>query len=160
MWKTAGDDALCADSERRYNRKTPLQRMRGKASGIEQFEFLFRGGLFQELLRFWRTDARGDGRPACKTCGLTLGDFRETGLLGCPDCYSSFRDAIIPVLRSTHGNVQHVGDTPENGSEGEQTPQGNRGIEGKMQKAIQEENFEEAAKLRDELNAKKGEEKE
>ena len=53
-----------------------------------------------------------------------------------------------------------MGDTPENGSEESKRRREIEELKAKMQKAIQEENFEEAAKLRDELNAKKGEEKE
>lgn len=131
-----------------------------KHQELNSLNFFSAGDFFKSFFDFGEQMPAVMGGPACKTCGLTLGDFRETGLLGCPDCYSSFRDAIIPVLRSTHGNVQHVGDTPENGSEESKRRREIEELKAKMQKAIQEENFEEAAKLRDEINAKKGEEKE
>ena len=45
----------------------------------------------------------------CDSCGLTFQSYRKTFLLGCPSCYDSFREQLLPELRKFHGNIQHVG---------------------------------------------------
>jgi protein arginine kinase activator len=49
----------------------------------------------------------------CRTCGLTLNQFRQTGLLGCPDCYTAFESQLAPLLQKAHeGASQHTGKRP------------------------------------------------
>lgn len=49
----------------------------------------------------------------CRSCGLTLNHFRQTGLLGCPDCYAAFESQLAPLLQKAHeGASQHVGKRP------------------------------------------------
>lgn len=58
--------------------------------------------------------SRGDA-PAgvCRSCGLTLNQFRQTGLLGCPDCYAAFESQLAPLLQKAHeGASQHIGKRP------------------------------------------------
>lgn len=87
----------------------------------------------------------------CARCGMTYGQFRESGVLGCANCYQDFRKQLSPVLQRIHGRLQHEGHIPASASEGLQLK---RQIEAKrrdMQSAIEQEEFESAAKLRDEL---------
>lgn len=51
----------------------------------------------------------------CATCGLTFEAYRKSLLLGCSDCYESFRDQLLPELRRFHGNTKHVGRRPGGG---------------------------------------------
>lgn len=53
----------------------------------------------------------------CESCGLSFQSYRKTFLLGCPGCYDSFREQLLPELRKFHGNVQHVGRKPGGGRE-------------------------------------------
>ena len=93
----------------------------------------------------------------CKTCGTRLEDFREDGLLGCPDCYDAFYDQVIPVLRSTHGSTQHVGDAPKAPQKEEKSAADPaEELRRQMAKAIAAEDFEQAAKLRDRIRALEG----
>ncbi len=97
-----------------------------------------------------------EGMPlTCKNCGETLDDFMQTGLLGCPECYTTFRDKIIPVLQQTHGNVQHEGSAPERVDEKVKTRKKMYELKEKLSKAIAKEDFEMAAKLRDAIKALK-----
>lgn len=89
----------------------------------------------------------------CDSCGETLHDFQKTGLLGCPDCYETYKDQIVPVLQRAHGNVQHVGEAPELSAEQKKAKQKELTLKQKLQQAIATEDFEQAAKLRDEINA-------
>ena len=45
----------------------------------------------------------------CPACGTSFEDFRRTGLLGCAECYNTFRDDLIPVLSNIQFNVYHEG---------------------------------------------------
>jgi len=87
----------------------------------------------------------------CSRCGLAFGQFKQTGMLGCAHCYVDFRKQLQPVLQRIHGRLQHEGRIPVTAGEGLQL---RRQIEAKrreMQVAIDQEEFERAAKLRDEL---------
>lgn len=53
----------------------------------------------------------------CATCGLTFEAYRKSLLLGCSDCYESFRDQLLPELRRFHGNTKHVGRRPGGGNQ-------------------------------------------
>jgi protein arginine kinase activator len=85
-------------------------------------------------------------------CGLTYAAFRSRGRLGCPLCYESFRPALEPLLEKIHGGRAHVGKSPVDGGGGDRTRERLLiSLRRKLQDAIQQENYELAASLRDEL---------
>ena len=49
---------------------------------------------------------------ACERCNTTLGQFTKSGKLGCPYCYTAFREQLTPMLQQIHGRVQHAGRKP------------------------------------------------
>jgi protein arginine kinase activator len=52
--------------------------------------------------------------PTCATCGFTFEQFRQAGLLGCPECYAAFEARLIPLLERAHeGASTHVGKQPK-----------------------------------------------
>lgn len=88
----------------------------------------------------------------CPTCGLPYESYKSTLLLGCSDCYESFEKYLISDLRKFHGSIVHRGRAPEASApevlERRRNPQD---IRKRLQEAVESENFELAAKLRDEL---------
>ncbi len=54
-----------------------------------------------------------DDRRVCPSCGATLAEFRKTGLLGCADCYSVFREDLIPTVQFIQGRLRHTGKDPD-----------------------------------------------
>ncbi len=58
-----------------------------------------------------------DLRVRCGSCGLPFEAYRKTLILGCPHCYDSFEDQLLPELRRFHGNIKHVGRKPGGGLE-------------------------------------------
>jgi protein arginine kinase activator len=84
----------------------------------------------------------------CQQCGLAWDDFKKTGLLGCDICYQSFHEELKVVLRRIHGSNQHIGSRPKSYrffmTEAELE---NAKLE--LEQAIENENFERAAELRD-----------
>jgi protein arginine kinase activator len=94
----------------------------------------------------------------CSKCGLVFEQFVQTGLLGCPQCYTDFHDILMPVLRRLHGVVKQSPTepgTPRPASEPqpmEETETSLRErLETELQRALDEENFERAALIRDQL---------
>ena len=105
------------------------------------------------------------GKPetalTCPFCGLTYEDFRKIGRLGCSECYGTFSRFLGPLLKRIHGATQHMGKSPQMfASSKEQAAEdslpskapkdsGIAELKIKLQEAIEQENFEEAARLRD-----------
>ncbi len=91
---------------------------------------------------------------ACPGCGLTFSRFKEIGRLGCPECYVVFRDGkegLKCLLRRWQGSVQHVGKNPRQTGDWVLRGQQIFELRQEMQKAINSEDYEEAARIRDEI---------
>ena len=93
---------------------------------------------------------------ACPACGGTLQDFRQTGRLGCARCYTTFEAHLRDLLRRLHGSSQHVGEryaavaaAPAESAAGPARAVGE--LREQLRRAIESENFELAAELRDRL---------
>jgi len=87
----------------------------------------------------------------CPKCGLTYEDFKKVGRLGCGECYAAFKDALVPLLKRIHGSTQHFGKSPKKMAKTVKAKNELQELKEKLQKAIQKEEFEEAAKLRDKI---------
>jgi protein arginine kinase activator len=106
-----------------------------------------------------------DTDVACPACGGTLNDFRQTGRLGCARCYTTFETHLRDLLRRLHGSSQHVGERydapvaaaapgvpPAAGGEAAGGAGGQAGVlREQLRRAIESEDFELAAELRDRL---------
>jgi protein arginine kinase activator len=86
----------------------------------------------------------------CRECGTTFQKFLESGLLGCPVCYDEFHDALKPVLRRLHGVTRAKTGEPERERERPAAPS-RAELKAELQRALTEENYELAAKIRDKL---------
>ncbi len=95
---------------------------------------------------------------ACPTCGMSLKEVSGSGMMGCADCYDTFRDYLRKLLPRISGNKVHTGKVPHS-SEGEKTDD-LASLKQKLQEAIQTENFEEATVLRDKIRALENQDKE
>lgn len=96
----------------------------------------------------------------CPSCGFTLVDLQKVGRLGCPDCYRAFAGEIARRLPSMHKGQVHAGYMPAGLVKQQALKVELSDLEAELETAINDENFEEAAKLRDrisELESAKGE---
>jgi protein arginine kinase activator len=88
----------------------------------------------------------------CPRCGASLQDFRESGRLGCAECYRAFEVPLRDLLRRLHGSTHHVGEryAERDGAPAEVrvTP---ADLREQLRLAVETENFELAAELRDRL---------
>jgi protein arginine kinase activator len=89
---------------------------------------------------------------ACAFCGATARDFRATGRLGCPHCYDAMERSLRELLRRLHGSSRHVGQRYE-------APVAHvvdkldklHDLRDRLRRAIEAEQFELAAELRDRI---------
>lgn len=90
---------------------------------------------------------------ACPCCGTTWGTFTQGGLLGCAGCYDAFREQLAPMLRQIHGKVQHEGRTPLKSQQQQELRRQQEELSREMALAVENEDYEKAARLRDQLRA-------
>jgi protein arginine kinase activator len=96
----------------------------------------------------------------CEICGVTWAEFRQNGLLGCEHDYAMFEKELTPLLQRAHeGQTHHVGKVP--------TRRGGTGVPAKktidltklrkeLARAVEAEDYERAAKLRDQIRQAEG----
>ena len=95
----------------------------------------------------------GVGQLECPGCHLTFGKFLEIGKFGCPTCYDTFHERLPHVFGKLHnGQSKHTGKIPASFNELYLIKRKVEEIRLNMQKAVEEERFEDAAVLRDEAN--------
>lgn len=110
----------------------------------------------------------------CNNCGELYKEFIKTGLLGCEECYDVFQNRLDPILKNLQGSVKHVGRRPlnieekienkevnkdvkvESNKEEKQTKENKKEnklmkLQKDLNKAIEEERYEDAAVIRDEI---------
>ncbi len=96
----------------------------------------------------------------CPRCQTTLSQFTKTGRLGCPKCYEAFHEQLGPMLLQIHGRVQHAGRRPLQNEREQKARTRQEELTRQMAQAVAAEDFETAAKIRDELRAMAGKEAE
>lgn len=89
----------------------------------------------------------------CKKCGFIYSDFKKSGRLGCSECYTAFKKYLTNLLKRIHGSNQHLGKSPSREIKVSQKKSVDllTELKQRLQKAIEIEAFEEAARLRDQI---------
>ncbi len=88
---------------------------------------------------------------SCSGCGINFKQFRSVGRLGCPKCYTSFHDDLLPLLESIHQDTQHVGKCPPQTSSNTLRHHELMRLRSELKASIERENYEEAAHIRDQI---------
>lgn len=117
----------------------------------------------------------------CNICGSTFNDIINSGKAGCSNCYDIFKEEFEPYIKSIHGHTKHIPaenylkyvktnneektENKENikeqnnkiNNENNENNKNNKieALEKELKQAVKEERYEDAAKLRDEINAEK-----
>lgn len=99
------------------------------------------------------TEPAGTSPESCHRCGATLRNFRETGRLGCPECWKSFEPHLRELVRRLHGSTFHVGEryVPAGAVVPDPDEDVVAALRDQLRAAVDAENFELAAELRDRL---------
>ena len=103
-------------------------------------------GAAQEI-----TQTPGGTDVKCPRCGFSQADFKKSGRLGCPECYQVFADGLAGLLKTMHKGTRHTGKSPEALRLSRDRAERLKALQKKLARAIESENFEQAARLRDEL---------
>lgn len=88
----------------------------------------------------------------CPQCQVTWSDFRQSGMLGCPNDYLAFEKPLRALIERAQGkNCQHIGKVPRQArhSFGQQVRL--LRLRQDLQNAVATEDYEAAARLRDEI---------
>ena len=98
------------------------------------------------------------GALSCNQCGYTQADFKKSCRLGCAHCYDIFSDGLDSVLKTMHKDIRHRGKVPAGMKSALEGAHRLQGLNRDLQVAIGQEDFESAARLRDEIKAFKASE--
>lgn len=135
--------AICAQCAKEKKIQLPF---------MDDFGF---SGLFSNFFGGER-EADGGQMLLCPTCSSSLERFRQTGLLGCEDCYDTFSKEIEPLIIEVQGTDSNEGKTPLREADETEEDDEIKVLKQQLEEAIRNEDYELAAKLRDEIRGKEG----
>lgn len=114
--------------------------------------------MIQELLSlFHGKDAEEEEGRSCPVCGRSLKEFRKTGMFGCDNCYNTFAEELNALLPRMQGADHHVGTMPEAFRRNREASEKEQALKDRLDAAVADERYEDAALLRDEIKALKEE---
>ncbi len=87
----------------------------------------------------------------CPACGLTFPEFKASGRLGCFNDYEHFKKDLLPLLEKIHGATQHTGRVPSSVGQKLETQKVLTALRKDLNLAVQREEYERAAELRDKI---------
>jgi len=99
--------------------------------------------------------AAGGVEVKCPHCGFTQADFKKAGRLGCAECYTTFADGLEGLLKSMHKGIKHTGKMPQHLQQSRDLSDKLKSLQRKLDKAVADEDFEQAAVVRDEIKTTK-----
>jgi len=91
----------------------------------------------------------------CEQCGFTQADFKKHGRFGCPSCYIAFKGLLAPMLEGMHKGITHAGKVPKAALSRQTLSDRLNQLEIGLTAAIKSEQYEDAARFRDEINQAK-----
>ena len=110
------------------------------------------GGMFGNMLGSSMGASHGES-AVCPKCGMRFSEFLNMGRLGCANCYSAFSSSLYPTVKRIHGNTKHSGKFPDGVKTAAAKENKLRDLKERLSKAIEKQEYEDAAKLRDEIKA-------
>jgi len=114
-------------------------------AGFSLADLLLGLGASQEL------DPGSGAESKCPKCGFTQADFKKAGRLGCAECYTTFAEGLEGLLKTMHKGTRHIGKVPHGLQQNRDLEERLKQLRKKLDKAVEDENFEQAASLRDEI---------
>jgi|LSQX01.3.fsa_nt_gb protein arginine kinase activator len=113
-------------------------------------------GINDLLAGFLGKDNKYGSKPkvsssVCNVCGMTYEQFTGRGKLGCANCYNVFKNTLEQAFKRIHGNTNHNGKVPTKAGSKVRAAREIEKLKNKLNKAVQAEEYEAAAELRDEI---------
>lgn len=87
----------------------------------------------------------------CDKCGLTYDEFRKYGRLGCDNCYKVFEKKLVSIVDTIHKNTRHRGKVPKAYRDKFYKVEKIRELNKQLKEAVENEEYEKAAMLRDQI---------
>ncbi|MDR3561501.1 MAG: UvrB/UvrC motif-containing protein [Negativicutes bacterium] len=89
----------------------------------------------------------------CPNCGMTYTDFSRQGKIGCSECFTAYGERLEPLLRRIHGTSCHTGKVPKRSGSKLVLKQKMQQLRQVMEEHVRREEYEQAAKIRDEIKS-------
>ncbi len=109
------------------------------------------GSLFAEP--FLRESSQ---QSCCPGCGKTLKEIVQSGLVGCPNCYTTFYERLLPSIQRIHGKTTHVGKVAAAGSVACRKDHELETLRTALEEAVAKQEFERCAQIRDQIKELEG----
>lgn len=127
---------LCEDCAKKYLYEPQQKKAQAKAA---------------EAAAALADEGDGLGEKQCAACGIKFVEFRNHGRLGCPHDYDAFRDDLLPLLESVHGETKHAGKAPRRQPTARPAPPELAQLRKALQQLVADEQYEDAARVRDQI---------
>ena len=92
----------------------------------------------------------------CPVCNFTQADLKKTGRLGCSECYQTFSESLGSLLKAMHKGTHHTGKMPATLARRKEVTERMKTLQDDLQKAVRDEDYENAASLRDQIRKLSG----
>jgi protein arginine kinase activator len=123
---------LCEDCAKKYLYEPQQKKQAGKSGSGDR-------------------DADESAGVKCPACGISFVEFRNHGRFGCPHDYDAFKAELLPLMESVHGDTRHAGKTPRRAPRAKTAQVELAQLRQRLQALVVEENYEEAARVRDRI---------
>jgi protein arginine kinase activator len=107
--------------------------------------------LLAKFLSAFAPELKELGLTRCPECGISYLEFRQRGTLGCPADYQAFEEGLEPLLEQIHGATEHCGKVPTRAGRQAAVRSQVRSLKRRQQMAVEQEDYERAAVLRDRI---------
>ena len=96
-----------------------------------------------------------EARDVCPRCGRKASEFRKLGKLGCPECFKAFDRDVRTIIAKMAGKPRHAGKVSRAlANQGGGRAAENEGLQEALREAVEKEEYEKAALLRDRIRGK------
>jgi len=117
----------------------------------EELPLLSPGNLLSQLVASIAPELQQLAALKCPECGMTYLQFRQTLSLGCPNDYEAFSEPLDQLLENVHGAKRHTGRVPQGAAQQAGSGPALAVLQRRLDEAVKDEDFERAARLRDEI---------
>ncbi|EAE6702238.1 excinuclease [Listeria monocytogenes] len=107
-----------------------------------------------DFLTLLQKEENAQKEVVCGNCQLSFEEFLQTNRVGCSECYEAFKEQLEPIIgRVQNGYKNHVGKVPAEVERAEGVQNEISHLQEKLAQLVKNEEFEEAAVVRDEIKA-------
>lgn len=114
-------------------------------------------GMLASMFGEISSAGRMSNETKCPICGATFSDIAKNGRMGCSECYSVFKQELLPYLKRVHGSTHHIGKVP-NSAPLMVKPEKETidSLRMELNRLVSAEKYEEAAIIRDKIKELEG----